>query len=97
MLDIFGQDFWIELEHHLLPDDTALVDALRDVAASTGVRCIIANDVHYAYPDEYRLRDVMACIQNTHHAGRMDRDTACQRRVLPQVGGGVASHLWIAR
>ncbi|HEY8687212.1 MAG TPA: DNA polymerase III subunit alpha, partial [Chloroflexota bacterium] len=61
-LDIFGQDFWIELEHHLLPDDTALVDALREVAASTGVGCTIANDVHYANPDEYRLRDVMACI-----------------------------------
>jgi error-prone DNA polymerase len=61
-LDIFGQDFWIELEHHLLPDDTALVEALRDVAASTGVGCTIANDVHYAHPHEYRLRDVMACI-----------------------------------
>jgi DNA polymerase III alpha subunit len=61
-LDVFGQDFWIELEHHLLPDDTALVDALRDVAASTGVGCTLANDVHYANPDEYRLRDVMACI-----------------------------------
>lgn len=61
-LDIFGKDFWIELEHHLLPDDTALVEALRDVATSTGVRCAIANDVHYAHPDGYRLRDVMACI-----------------------------------
>jgi error-prone DNA polymerase len=61
-LDIFGKDFWIELEHHLLPDDTALVEALRDVAARTGVGCAITNDVHYAHPDEYRLRDVMACI-----------------------------------
>lgn len=61
-LTVFGHDFWIELEHHLLPDDTALVDALREVAASTGVGCTIANDVHYANPDEYRLRDVMACI-----------------------------------
>ena len=61
-LDLFGRDFWIELEHHLLPDDTALVEALRDVAARSGVGCVIANDVHYARPDEYRLRDVMACI-----------------------------------
>jgi DNA-directed DNA polymerase III PolC len=61
--DIFGHDYWIELEHHLLPDDSALVEALRDVAGATGLRCVIANDVHYAEPHEYRLRDVMACIQ----------------------------------
>lgn len=61
--DIFGRDYWIELEHHLLPDDSALVEALRDIARAAQLRCVIANDVHYAEPHEYRLRDVMACIQ----------------------------------
>lgn len=61
--EIFGSDFWIELEHHLLPDDTPLVEALLDLAGKTGLRCVVANDVHYAYPDEFRLRDIMACIQ----------------------------------
>jgi DNA-directed DNA polymerase III PolC len=61
--EIFGEYVWIELEHHLLPDDDALVDALQGVASAAGLRCAIANDVHYAYPHEYRLRDVMACIQ----------------------------------
>ncbi|GAC1639135.1 MAG: DNA polymerase III subunit alpha [Chloroflexota bacterium] len=61
--DIFGDNFWIELEHHLLPDDTPLVESLLDVAQRTNLECVIANDVHYAYPHEYRLRDVMACIQ----------------------------------
>jgi error-prone DNA polymerase len=61
--DLFGDRFLIELEHHLLPDDDALVDALLDLARKTGLRTVIANDVHYAYPHEYRLRDVMACIQ----------------------------------
>jgi error-prone DNA polymerase len=61
--EVFRDDFWIELEHHLLPDDSRLVEALIDVAEAAGLGCVIANDVHYAYPDEYRLRDVMACIQ----------------------------------
>jgi error-prone DNA polymerase len=61
--EIFGDTFWIELEHHLLPDDTRLVEALMDLAEETGRRCTITNNVHYAYPGEYRLRDVMACIQ----------------------------------
>lgn len=60
--EVFGGRFWIELEHHLLPDDTHLVEALRAVAAKTNTRCVIANDTHYAYPHEYRLRDIMACI-----------------------------------
>jgi error-prone DNA polymerase len=62
-VELFGRDFWIELEHHLLPDDTALVEALMELARQTGLRCVIANDVHYADPECYRLRDVMACIQ----------------------------------
>jgi error-prone DNA polymerase len=62
-VEIFGGHYWIELEHHLLPDDSALVEALRDLAFAAGIRCVIANDVHYAEPHEYRLRDVMACIQ----------------------------------
>ncbi|HCF99906.1 MAG TPA: error-prone DNA polymerase [Chloroflexi bacterium] len=61
--DLFGDRFLIELEHHLLPDDDALVDALLDLARKIGLRAVLANDVHYAYPHEYRLRDVMACIQ----------------------------------
>jgi error-prone DNA polymerase len=61
--EVFGEDFWVELEHHLLPDDSRLVDALIDVARATGLECVITNDVHYAYPEEFRLRDVMACIQ----------------------------------
>lgn len=60
--DIFGRDYWIELEHHLLPDDSAMVEALRDVACAAGLPCVITNDVHYAEHHEYRLRDVMACI-----------------------------------
>jgi DNA polymerase III subunit alpha len=61
--EIFGSDLRIELEHHLLPDDTALVEALLALATRVDVACVAANDVHYAYPQEYRLRDVMACIQ----------------------------------
>jgi error-prone DNA polymerase len=61
--EVFGQNFWIELEHHLRPEDTFLVEALLGLARQTGLRCVITNDVHYALSEEYRLRDVMACIQ----------------------------------
>jgi error-prone DNA polymerase len=60
--ELFGDDLWIEMQHHLLPDDDELVAALLDVAIATGIRPVITNNVHYAYPHEYRLRDIMACI-----------------------------------
>ncbi len=62
--EIFGrQNFWIELEHHLLPGDDARNLQLVDVANRAGLGCVISNDVHYATRESYRLRDVMACIQ----------------------------------
>jgi error-prone DNA polymerase len=62
--EIFGREnFWIELEHHLLPGDDLRNQQLVEVARRTGLRWVITNDVHYARPEEYRLRDVMACIQ----------------------------------
>ncbi len=62
--EIFGSDnFWIELEHHLLPGDDLRNQQLVEVARRAGLGVVIANDVHYARPEEYRLRDIMACIQ----------------------------------
>ncbi|HZT97921.1 MAG TPA: DNA polymerase III subunit alpha, partial [Chloroflexota bacterium] len=64
--EIFGREnFWIELEHHLLPGDDARNLRLVEVAHRTGLGCVITNDVHYATPESYRLRDLMACIQTT--------------------------------
>lgn len=61
---IFGREnFWIELEHHLLPGDDLRNQQLVEVARRTGLGFVITNNVHYAKPEEYRLRDVMACIQ----------------------------------
>jgi len=62
-LDVFGEHFRIELQHHLLADDDVLVHALLDISKSMGIPCTISNNVHYALPHEYRLRDVVACIQ----------------------------------
>ena len=62
--EIFGRrSFGIELEHHLLPGDDLRAAQLVEVARRAKLGVVIANDVHYARPEEYRLRDVMACIQ----------------------------------
>ncbi len=62
---LFGQDqFYIELQHHLLPEDNRLTRALIDLAAHTGVETVVTNNVHYTLPDKQRLQDVLVSIRH---------------------------------
>jgi error-prone DNA polymerase len=54
--------FWIELQHHLLSDDDALLDSLAGLARHLGIGCVATNDVHYAVRAGRRLQDVLVCI-----------------------------------
>jgi error-prone DNA polymerase len=64
-LAIFGRDgFWIELQHHLLPEDDWLCAELADLADRLGVGCVATNDVHYARREGHQLQDILVCIKN---------------------------------
>jgi len=64
-LKIFGiESFWIELQHHLLPEDDWLCAEMADLAARLGVGCVATNNVHYATRDRHRLQDILVCIRN---------------------------------
>jgi error-prone DNA polymerase len=63
--DLFGPSrFWIELQHHLLTDDDALLDGLAGLARHLGIGCVATNDVHYAARAGRRLQDVLVCIRH---------------------------------
>lgn len=63
--DIFGRDnFFIELQNHLLPDDGALCERIAEVANKAAVKMVATNDVHYHVPQRHRLQDVLVCIKN---------------------------------
>jgi len=64
--ELFGPtNFWIELQHHLQPDDDALVAKLVELADLIDVGYVATNNVHYATRDERRLQDVLVAIR--HH------------------------------
>ena len=56
--------FFIELSHHLLPDDDWLVAELAALAAELGLPVVVTNDVHYATPDDRELHDVLTAIKH---------------------------------
>ncbi|MCL4534934.1 MAG: DNA polymerase III subunit alpha [Bacteroidetes bacterium] len=64
-VEIFGiEGFWIELQHHMLPEDSWLCGELADLADRLGVGCVATNDVHYARKESHRLQDILVCIRN---------------------------------
>ncbi|HEX2626831.1 MAG TPA: PHP domain-containing protein, partial [Candidatus Limnocylindrales bacterium] len=54
--------FFIELSHHLLPDDDWLVAEQAALAEELGLPMVVTNDVHYAKPEDRELHDVLTSI-----------------------------------
>jgi error-prone DNA polymerase len=56
--------FFIELSHHLLPDDDWLVAESAALAAELGLPVVVTNDVHYATAADREFQDVLAAIRH---------------------------------
>ena len=56
--------FFIELSHHLLPDDDWLVAEAAALAEAAGLPVVVTNDVHYAAPEDRELADVLTAIRH---------------------------------
>ena len=56
--------FFIELSHHLLPDDDWLVAETAALAEEPGLPVVVTNDVHYARPEDRELADVLTAIRH---------------------------------
>jgi len=64
-IDIFGQEnFYIELQNNLYPEDKRTCHALVRLAKDLNLGYVATNNVHYATKEGYRLHDVLTCIRN---------------------------------
>jgi len=61
---LFGSDLYVELQHHLLPDDDWLVAELARLAQQVGLPVVVTNDAHYTDPTDRELQDVLVCIRH---------------------------------
>jgi error-prone DNA polymerase len=62
---VFGCDnFYIEIENHLTPDDKHLSLQLIDLAQKLNLNTVVTNNVHYASRERHTLHDVLTCIKN---------------------------------
>ncbi len=61
--DRFPGSFYIELQHHLRPQDARLVLAQIKLATTLGVPYVASNGAAYATPDDALLCDVLTCVK----------------------------------
>ena len=65
-IEVFGTDnFFIEMQNHLLPGTSLLNARLDSIAREFGVGTVATNNCHYAVKEDFVIQDVLACIQTT--------------------------------
>lgn len=62
-LDIFGEDYYIELQDHDIADQQTCNAVLARWSEEFGVKAIVTNDVHYVNQEDSDAQDVLLCLQ----------------------------------
>ena len=62
-LDIFGEDYYIEIQDHGIPDQKRCNEVLLRWSRQYGVKAIATNDVHYVEQTDAAAQDVLLCLQ----------------------------------
>jgi error-prone DNA polymerase len=64
-INIFGnENFYIELQNNLYPEDKELCCSLVKLAYHLNLNYVATNNVHYARKQNHKLHDVLTCIKN---------------------------------
>ncbi len=61
-LDIFGEDYFIEIQRHNIKEQVIINDTLLKFAKKFNVPVIATNDSHYTDRDDYNAHDILLCI-----------------------------------
>jgi len=62
-LDVFGDDYYIELQDHDIDDQHACNEVLLRWAKEYDVEVIATNDVHYVDQGDAKAQDILLCLQ----------------------------------
>ncbi len=61
-LDLFGDDFYVELQRHDIRDQYIVNEVLVKFARKYNVKIICSNDSHYVDRDDWNAHDILLCI-----------------------------------
>lgn len=63
MKEIFGDDFYLELQNHGLPEESTVREHLYALSCKHGIQTVATNDVHYPYKKDADTQAILMCIQ----------------------------------
>jgi len=61
-LDLFGEDYYVELQRHDMPEQKQVNEVLISFAIKHGVKIIASNDSHYIDQADSVAHDILLCI-----------------------------------
>src|SRR5437773_10553637 len=61
-LDLFGEDYYIELQRHDIPEQNTVNEILLKWAKKYKVKVIASNDSHYVDQQDSNAHDILLCI-----------------------------------
>lgn len=62
-LDVFGEDYYIELQRHGIPEQDKVNQVLLRFAHKYNVKIIATNDSHYVNQEDSEAQDILLCLQ----------------------------------
>ncbi len=63
LLDIFGDDFYLELQRHGIEEQTKVNNALMSLSRKLSIPLVATNDVHYLSKEDADTQRLLMCIQ----------------------------------
>ncbi|MDR2431569.1 MAG: DNA polymerase III subunit alpha [Candidatus Margulisbacteria bacterium] len=60
--NLFGADYYIEVQDHGLPEQKKALEGLRRLAAELNIPIAATNDSHYTNSDEAQVQDTLMCV-----------------------------------
>lgn len=61
--DLFGEDYYIELQDHGLDDQKRTNPDLIEIAKELNIKMVITNDSHYLHREDADMHDTLLCLQ----------------------------------
>ncbi|MRI82981.1 MAG: DNA polymerase III subunit alpha [Nitratiruptor sp.] len=60
--EIFGEDFYLELMRHGIPDQQAIDELIIRLSLETGIKIVATNDTHYLKREDAQAHEAFMCI-----------------------------------
>ena len=71
--NIFGEDYYLEIQDHGLAEERICITELMKLSQETNTKLVATNDIHYVNKDDADAHDVLICIQTEKKVTDTDR------------------------